>query len=213
MRLSVLVFDIETEGGVIQVPGGADLINWLECTVNTCGVRAASHMPGAIVKGKLISRRLAEEAEFLDDLVQWIALSGVRKGDQLFTRYAGIDGGVKTRKVLTGRVVRDQLKLSATLENLNPNYFSSHSLGKGATTHLRAQGALDADIRDRGNYVAGSEVPRLTYDCSCASHGPLSSNSLLGGHKPEIADIKRHLPDNWNQQAAAHLGNSGEGDR
>ena len=84
-------------------------------------------------------------------------------------------------------------------------FFSSPSFWKGVTTQLRAQGASDADIRNRGNYVVASEVPRLTYDYSCAGHKPLSSNSLLGGHKLEIADIKRHLP-NWNQRTAAHLG-------
>ena len=61
-------------------------------------------------------------------------------------------------------MVRDQLQLTAALENLNPNYFSSPSFQKGVTTRLRAQGASDADIRDRGNYVADYEVPRLTYD-------------------------------------------------
>ena len=61
--------------------------------------------------------------------------------------------------------------------------------------------------------MAGSEVPRLTYDYSCAGHEPLSSNSLLEGLKLEIADIKRHLPNNWNQRIAVHLGNFGEGDR
>ena len=170
--------------------------------MKACRVKPASHKPSAIVKGKLISCRSAEEAEFLDDL------SGVREGDQLFTKYAGNSGGVKTRKELTDRMVRDQLQLTAALKNLNPNYFSSPSFWKGVTTQLRAQGASDADIRNRGNYVVGSEVPRLTYDYSCAGHKPLSSNSLLGGHKLEIADIKRHLP-NWNQRTAAHLGNLG----
>ena len=45
-------------------------------------------------------------------------------GDQLFNRYAGNSGGVETKKELTGRIVRDQLKLTAALENLNLNYFT-----------------------------------------------------------------------------------------
>ena len=53
-------------------------------------------------------------------------------------------------------------------------------------------------------------MPRLTYNYSCAGHGPLSSNSLLGSHKLEIADIKRHLSNNWNQRTAAHLSNFGK---
>ena len=76
VRLSDLVFDIETVGGIIQVPGGEDLIKWLGCTVNTCWARAASHKPGPIVKVKLITYRSAKEEEFLDDLVQWITFSG-----------------------------------------------------------------------------------------------------------------------------------------
>ena len=132
--------------------------------MKACRVKPTSHKATAIVKGKLISCRSAEEAEFLDDLVQWVALSGVIEGDQLFNRCAGNSGGAKTRKKLTDRMVRDQLQLTAALENLNPNYFSSPSFQKGVTTHLRAQGVSDADIRDRGNYVADYEVPRLTYD-------------------------------------------------
>ena len=126
--------------------------------MKACRVKPTSHKATAIVKGKLISCRSAEEAEFLDDL------SGVREGDQLFTKYAGNSGGVKTRKELTDRMVRDQLQMTAALKNLNPNYFSSPPFWKGVTNQLRAQGASDADIRDRGNKVVGSEVPRLTYD-------------------------------------------------
>ena len=73
VRLSDLIFDVETEGGVIQVPGGADSVTWLESTVKACWVKPTSHKPSAIVKGKLIRCRSVEEAEFLDYLVRWVA--------------------------------------------------------------------------------------------------------------------------------------------
>ena len=48
VRLSDLIFDVKTKGGVIQVPGGADSVTWLESTVKACCVKPASHKPGAI---------------------------------------------------------------------------------------------------------------------------------------------------------------------
>ena len=49
-------------------------------------------------------------------------------------------------------------------------------------------------IRDRGNYAAGSEVMRITYDYSTAGHGPLSS--VNGGAVPDVEAIRRYLPKN-----------------
>ena len=194
VRLEDLIFDVVNPDGMSQVTGGSRPLDDIRNAITACWVKTASHKSGALVKGKFIGTRTEEEAEFLDDIVLWIVHSQVKVGDGLFTRYVTLRDGTLSRKSLIGRMVREELKEAATLEGLDPDYFSSHSLRKGATTHLRSQGASEADIRDRGNYASGSEVARLTYDYSTAGHGPFSSNSLAGGRKPDVSDIRRHLP-------------------
>ena len=50
------------------------------------------------MKSKFIDRRSVEESQFLDDIVAWLTLSGVRTVDRLFTRYSRGNGGKETRK-------------------------------------------------------------------------------------------------------------------
>ena len=94
---------------------------------------------------------------------------------------------------LTGRAVRDQIKDTCERLGFPPNHFSSHSLRKGAITHMRANGASEDDRRDRGNYAPGSQVMNTTYDYSTGL-GPLASNSLPGAQQPTVTDIQRILP-------------------
>ena len=62
------------------------------------------------------------------------------------------------------------------------------------------------------NHVCRVYVACLTYDYTCAGHGPHSSTSLAGGHWPDIADIMRPHPENSIIWDAAHHCDSGEGD-
>ena len=89
--------------------------------------------------------------------------------------------------------VRQALKNACEENDLDPNYFSSHSLRKGAITEMRCLGASENDRRDRGNYAPNSQVMNLTYDYG-VDIGPLASNSLVGGHKPTVEDIRRLIP-------------------
>jgi hypothetical protein len=94
---------------------------------------------------------------------------------------------------LTGRSVRDEIKKTCASNVLPPDYFSAHSLRKGAITHMRAQGATEDDRRDRGNYAAGSTVMNSVYDYATGLR-PLASNSLEGGHRLHKKDLKRMIP-------------------
>ena len=67
------------------------------------------------------------------------------------------------------------------------------SLRKGAITHMRALGACEDDFRDRGNYAPGSQIMNSTYDYA-DGFGPSASNSLTGGYKPTVEDVKRLVP-------------------
>ena len=134
-----------------------------------------------------------EESQFLDELVAWLRLSGVRTVDRLFTRYSRGDGGKETRKELTGRMIRDGM-------GLDPDYFSSHSLRKGATAHMMSLGVPDAAVKDRGNYAQGSDVMNRTYDYSFGGHGPLAANSLRTGDRLSLKYVKQYVPQAWERQ-------------
>ena len=94
---------------------------------------------------------------------------------------------------LRSKDVREALKRACEENGLDPNYFSSHSLRKGAITEMRSLGASEDDRRDRGNYAPNSQVMNSTYDYG-AGIGPLASNSLVGGHKPTVEDVRRLIP-------------------
>ena len=140
--------------------------------------------------------------------MEWILRSGVNRGDRLFIRYIDLGMGLSARKELHGRMIREQIKEAAKKEKFDPAYFSSHSLRKGATTQMRAL-VPDADIRDRGNYAAGSEVMRISYDYSTAGHGPLSAFSTNEGTVSDVEAIRRYLPKNQRRQGVAKHGRSG----
>jgi hypothetical protein len=89
--------------------------------------------------------------------------------------------------------VRDEIKKTCASNGLPPDYFSAHSLQKGAITHMQAQGAAEDDRRDRGNYAAGSSVINNVYDYEMGL-GPLASNSLEGVHRLGKKDLKLMLP-------------------
>ena len=154
-----------------------------------CRATAVTSKGKTLVKPKIVGRRSLEESCFLDDLMDFIVRSGSTGKDELFTfRY-----GESKRVKLRSRTVRDALKETCEMNDLDPDYFSSHSLRKGAITEMRSLGASEDDRRDRGNYAPNSQVMNITYDYG-AGIGPLASNALIGGHKPTIEDVKRLIP-------------------
>lgn len=126
-----------------------------------------------------------EETQFLEDIAMYVTKSGATGNEELFT-FRKQDG---TEVALRSRTVRDELKQTCKNHGLPPAYFSSHSLRKGAITHMRATGASEEDRRDRGNYSAGSQVMNQTYDYAVGL-GPLASNSLPGGRRLGLRDVK-----------------------
>ena len=175
-----------------------------------CWVKPSTQKSGAIVKTKFIGRRSIEESQFLDDLFEWITSSKVNVEDRLFTRYTVGINGKMTRNELTGRMIRDGIKEFCTLEGLGSNYFSSHSLRKGATPHMMSLGVPEMAVKDRGNYSQSSDVMNRTYDYSFGGHGPLAANSLRTGNRPSLKDVKQYVPQEWDKQAM-QLGMLGEG--
>ena len=211
VRVRDLRFEVSTNGE--RSNGGHSILHSSSSTIDGpqgqgqvvlgCWVTTSSNKTGAPVAKKMIGRRSSEESLFLEDLVEWLSHARGQVGDRLFTYYTGV--GSSAKRELTGRMVRDVLKATCVLEELDPTYFSSHSLRKAAITHMRALGVSDEDMKSRGGYTSGSTVMAATYDYTAAGHGPLSSNSLRGGVRPDVTDVRRHIPD--------HLGGVGEGDR
>ena len=197
IRLDDLSFYSQTPEGIIpcvgsvlarNLAGAADDCRLIQNIVE-CRVQGASSKGKRVVKAKLIGRRSPDESLFLSELATFIARSGALGTDELFC--VRTPTGSKT--ALTGRAVRDQIKDTCQRLGLPPNHFSSHSLRKGAITHMRANGVSEDDRRDRGNYAPGSQVMNTTYDY-VTGLGPLASNGLPSAQQPTITDIQRILP-------------------
>jgi hypothetical protein len=152
-----------------------------------CRVRTVSSKRKLTVKDKLVGRRSPEEITFLDDIVMFVVHSGARGDEELMS----CERPDESRLVLSSRAVRDELKVTVKEEGLPELYFSSHTLSKGAITHMRALGASEDDRRERGNYTVGSTVMNSAYDYAVTGLGPSASNSLQGGRKPTINDLRR----------------------
>ena len=195
VRTDDLSFEVVSPSGNFRVAGSALIgLTPVEAgegyrNVSRCSIKGVTTKNKITVKGKLISRRSPEESLFLDDLIAFVVHAKAAGNEELFSfRKANGD-----RVVLTGRSVRDEIKRTCAIYGLDPDYFSAHSLRKGAITHMRSQGTSVDDRLDRGNYAPNSRVMSLTYDQSLGL-GPLGSNSLQGGRKPDIQDVKRMLP-------------------
>ena len=158
-------------------------------TVVECRATAVTAKGKKLVKPKIVGRRSAEEGAFLDDLADFMLRSGSTGKDELFSVRVGASPCVKLRS----RDIREVLKDTCETNGLDYNYFSSHSLRKGAITEMRSLGASEDDRRDRGNYAPNSQVMNITYNYGTGI-GPLASNSLVGGHKPTIEDLRRLIP-------------------
>ena len=175
-------------GSALTGLGMVDSVVW-RSNVMECRATAVTAKGKKLVKPKIVRRRSAEESRFLDDLMDFIVHSGSTGKDELFSYRCDTSAHVKLRS----RDVREALKGACEENGLDPNYFSSHSPRKVAITEMRSLGASEDDRRDRGNYAPNSQVMNLTYDYS-AGIGPLASNSLVGGYKPTIKDVRRLIP-------------------
>ena len=201
VRCRDLIFTVVNDTESFQVIGGGayfkDIRLGKETTSNVAGfrVQASSQKTGAPVKAKIVGRRSPEEAQFLEDLVTFVAFSEVKPTDELFCRYLPRKNSDQTtRKTLWGKMVRTAVKDICEDAGLPPDYFSSHSLRKGATTQMSAMGVSESDMLDRGGYVTGSQVMRNVYDYHSGAQGPLASNANPGGTRLTTDDVWGWLP-------------------
>ena len=195
VRLDDLTFGLRTGGsvrgsGLLCVlagdsPEGAVQIG----DVTECNIRTVTTKGKEVAKSKLISRSSEEESRFLEDLITFIIKSGIHGADELFSyRAPGRD-----KVVLRARTVRDELKRECELHGLPANYFSSHSFRKGGVTHMSTAGTSELERRERTGHASGSLLLSSVYDYA-PGKGPLAANSIAGGHKFSLQDIKKLVP-------------------
>jgi hypothetical protein len=112
----------------------------------------------------------------------------------LFCRYANKPGHKETRLVCTAKMAREALKAGVLRAGICPDRFSFHSLRKGGLTHMGAKGVPKDQALDRSNYSATSRIMNTTYDYNASGLGPLASNSLAGGSRSGLEELRRWLP-------------------
>ena len=195
LRVDDLTFTIVDEDGTCSVLGsnlsatGKLHTDQGKLQIVEYRMLAASSKGKVAVKPKLIGRRSTEEEAFMSDILDFLAHSGATGKEEPLS-FRRSDGH---HAALRARAVRDELKTICRRNGLPPDYFSSHSLRKGAITQMRALGSSEDDRRDRGNYAPGSQVMNNTYDYA-SGMGPLAANSLTDGFRPELSDLKRLIP-------------------
>jgi hypothetical protein len=180
VRMDDLTFFVAIKGQSANVTGSTLATLSLHLSVHgisqvcECRVRTVSTKRKITPKDKSFGKRSKEESDFYVDVVEFVSRSGAA-GTELLS-CARPDG---SRLALRSRTVREDLRRSCEDEGLPANYFSSHSLRKGAITHMRALGVSEDDRRDRGNYAPGSQVMNSTYDYADGLR-PSAANSLGG---------------------------------
>jgi hypothetical protein len=191
-----LTFTIESGGQVLNIAGSGLAALALHSSaegmsqISECRVRTILSTGKLAVKDKPVGRRSVKESTILDDIIMFIVHSGARRDEELLSCERP-DG---SRIALSSRSARDELKATVRDEGLPDLYFSSHLLRKRAITHVRALGASEDDRRERGDFAQGSSVMITTYDYAVTGLGPSAANSLMGGCKPTIYDLKRLVP-------------------
>jgi hypothetical protein len=187
VRTDDLTFTVESEGRVATIAGSGlaalDLhlsaVGMLQIT--ECRVRTVSSKGKLTAKDTLVGRRSPEETTFLNDIVMMFVVHGGARGKEDLMSCERPD---VSRLVLSSRAVRDELKATAKEEGLPEMYFSSHSLRKGAITHMRALGASEDEGRERRYFAVGSTVMNSTYDYAVTGLAPSASNSLEATSRP-----------------------------
>lgn len=159
-------------------------------------VEASSHKMGDLTgrRNKVIGRRGEEESQWCSDLVAWGKYSKVKSTDNWFTRYATQPGRRESRLVCTRKSVVAVLKKAVAAVGLDPDLFSFHSLRKASITHMSAMGVPQEQMLARGNYTTTSSVMGTVYDYNSAGVGPIGANSLGGGSRPGLEEVRRYIP-------------------
>jgi hypothetical protein len=166
--------------------------------VNTLEICALTHKVGQINTTKRIARNSEEEAQFLEDLMEFMKHSGAGAKDPLFSRNTKKPNGVMSKKKCRPKMVTEAIKTEVTAQGLPPLLFSFHSLRKGAVTHMKALGVSREETLARGNYSANSAMIDTVYNYNSAGTGPLGAMANKKGREPSREDVSRTIRLNYS---------------
>lgn len=176
--------------------GGSEILT--ECfnvhNVRAIEVCAQTHKPGKINHTKTIGRRSDEEEEFLLDLYQWLAFSGTKGGDELFSRWARRKNGKVSKLLCRSKMVTGAIKDAVAREGMDPGFFSFHSLRKAAVTQMKALGVSRDETLSRGNYSKDSVMIDTAYDYDSSGRGPLAAMSGKRDRLPGKEEAIKRMP-------------------
>ncbi len=117
-------------------------------------------------EAKALGRGNVFEELLLEDLCEWMQMSGVRSDDEVFTRYSmgsGKRAGICHRRVVTAKDLRKAVKAACSEFGFNPKNFGPKSLRKGFATHMTASGISREDMVSRAGWSLRSRVPEGHY--------------------------------------------------
>ena len=134
-------------------------------------------------EAKVIGRGNVYEELLLEDLCEWILISGVKGEDEVFTRYwkgTGSRAKKEYRRVVTAKDLRHAIKEACVEFGFNPKNFAPKSLRKGFATDMTTCGVSREDMVARAGWSLRSRVPEGHYIRSFA-RGAFSAAVDLDG--------------------------------
>jgi hypothetical protein len=117
-------------------------------------------------QARTIGRGNLFEAGLLEDILEWMAISGVKAEDEFVTRYVARAGGAPgafDRKVVTPQMVREAVKEACVALNLPPKRYSAKSLRSGFATHMTTCDISREAMVTRAGWSIRSRVPEAHY--------------------------------------------------
>ena len=171
LRAGDFVFVVEMRGAQQRLRGGEEIRAFLKedfevrrkqvLSVDFVVVTGKTQNSKTFARtAKTIGRGSVFEELLLEDLCEWMLVSGVLVDDEFVTRYAPETG---TRKVLTAKELRTAVKAIVEKLGFPPEQFSSKSLRSGFATHMASCGITREDMLSRGGWSLKSRVPESHY--------------------------------------------------
>ena len=157
-----------------------------------CDFRQVSAKGKAIHDVKTIGRRTFAESQFLDDMIEWCQRSGVRHGDDLFTRYSTAANGIVSRRSLQSKdVAKAKAEVVSSL-GLDHRFALTHGSRKGGISQMNSCGSSRVDRLTRANHSERSSVSENVYIFKMTGVGALGlSDSVDDNKKLSIEDCRR----------------------
>ena len=181
IRAGDMIFRIECLGVKEHIGGGEQIRNYLSqeeggrhvidqdrlSNVKGVGIQVVtsktSHRMRAPIQSWEIMRGTVHEEALLEDLCEFMVVSGVREDEPFCSRWAPDRKGVMRRKVVTAKDLSQAVKDAARAFGLPVENFSAKSLRSGFASQMSACGVPREEFLPRGGWSIKSGVPEKHY--------------------------------------------------